>query len=390
MAPPRVLHTADWHLGRRLNRAPRVDEQERLLSDLVAKARTHDPEVVAVAGDVFDFFNPTARAETLYYETLRALADGGERAVVVVAGNHDSPHRLTAPKGLLEDAGVLVAGDPHDPDDAPEPRTHPGFEVAESGPGWVRLVFPDRDEAVFHLLPFPADARVPTRVAQGGEATAGEVVEALQGDLPETSTPTYLVSHLYVQGGAGVAEDREDYVGGAYAVDPALLDRYEAAFLGHLHVPHGGETWRYAGAPLAFDFDDPEAERGGWLWDDGGWTKVPLSGGRDLRVEDVAGVTAATGLAEDVGDAWVRLRFPPGTVLAPSDRERVREAFGDRLVDIQFEPPEEAGPDGGRPLDPGNVDPEEAFRAYHEDETGDAPDDELVDLFLDLVAEGEA
>lgn len=389
MGPPRILHTADWHLGRRLNRVPRIQEQERLLAHLVEEARRLDPEIVVVAGDVYDFFNPTAEAERLYYETVRDLAQGGARAVAVVAGNHDSPRRLTAPQGLLEDAGVLVAGNPHDPTEAPEPRSYPGFAVEESGPGWVRLSFPDRDEVVLHLLPFPGDSRVPSRVSDGGEASTGEVVEALQEDLPGDGARRYLVSHLYVQAGAGVEEDREDFVGGAYAVDPEVLSPYEAAFLGHLHQAHGGDAWRYAGAPMAFDFDDPDRARGGWLWDDGDWTQVPLEGDRGLRVEDVAGVAEARGLAGEVGDAWVRLRFPPGTVLSPGDREAVREAFGDRLVDIQFEPAEPEAAEGIA-IDPGAVDPEEAFRAYHEEARGGAPDEDLVDLFLDLLQEGEA
>jgi exonuclease SbcD len=381
----RILHTADWHLGRRLNRASRLAEQRSVCEQLVEATRRRDPDAVVVAGDVFDVFTPGAGAERLYYDTVQALADGGRRPVLVVAGNHDSPARLTAPGGLLATEGVLVFGDPHDEQDAPEPGTWPGFEVLDSGPGWVRLSV-GGERALFHLLPFPARSRLPARVDED-DASATEILRALQGDLPDVDEAPYLVGHLHVGGDHDVEEDTDDYVGGAYAVAPEVLDAYEAAFLGHLHRPFGTDTWRYAGAPLPFDFDDPDVDRGAWLYEDGDWTQVGHEAGRPLVVHRPGSVDEALDRAAEATDAWTRLVFERGTVLTRSEREDVRGAFGDRLVDIRFEEVEQASPEETPTVDVAEVDPEEAFRGYVEELDGEAPDEELVDLFLEVLAE---
>lgn len=385
----RILHTADWHLGRRLNRVERLDEQRAVLRDLVEHARSVDPAVVVVAGDVFDFFTPSAEAEQLYYAALRGLSEGGQRAVIVVAGNHDSSTRLAAPRALLEDLGIIVAGAPHAEAEVPRACTYPGFEIEDAGPGWVRLTA-GGETAVFHLVPFPSRSRLPARF-QADDLTATETLEALQGELPATDVPTFLVAHLFVSGPRhDVEEDRDDFVGGAYRVDPEVLDRYEAAFLGHLHQPHGRSSWRYAGSPVAFDFDDPELDRGAYLWEDGAWEQVTLSGGRRLTVEAVADVQEALERADETTDAWVRLVFDAGTILSPGERSEVKDAFGDRLVDIQFEVPTTRPGDGEAAPDLGDVDPEAAFRGYYEAEQGAAPPEEIVDLFLDALQEVDA
>jgi exonuclease SbcD len=378
----RILHTADWHLGRRIGTVSRLDEQRKLLDRLVREVRRRDPDVIVHAGDVFDVFTPSAEAERLYYGTMQRLAEGGQRCVLVVAGNHDSSSRLTAPRTLLEATGVIVHGDPHDPDDVPEPRTYEGFELLDAGPGWVEIAT-SGDEATFHLLPFPTRSRLPTNVDQQ-DVPATEVVETLQGEVPD---PDHLVSHLYVSTNHDVEQDRDDFVGGAYAVDPGVLEPYEAAFLGHLHQAFPSKHWRYAGAPMAFDFDDPGVARGAWLYEHGDWEQIELGGGRPLRAVHTASVDEALALAEDDEDAWTRLIFERGTVVARNQREKVCEAFGDRLVDIRFEEPDDEPDERFERVEVGEIDPEQAFRGYVEDQEGTEPDDELVELFLEVLVD---
>jgi exonuclease SbcD len=378
----RILHTADWHLGRRLNRASRLDEQRELLADLVDRTEEIDPHLVVVAGDVYDVFTPGADAERLYYDTVRRLADDGQRPVIVVAGNHDSPAKLTAARTLLEDQGVFVYGDPHDPDDVPAVRGFAGFRLEDAGAGWIDVDV-DGERAIVHALPYPGRARLPRHVDEA-DATATEIVQSLAEEVPE-GQPRYLVSHLYVGQGHDVDQDTNDFLGGAYAVDPEALAPYDAAFLGHLHAPFGYDNWRYAGSPMAFDFDDPETSRGAWLYEDGVGEVVELDGDRRLREHRLSSLEGAMELAEADGDAWTRLVFEPGTVIERRNRERLREAFGQRLVDIRFQAPEDETARPSGTLDLGETDPETAFRRYVEEADGTEPDEELVDLFLDVL-----
>lgn len=378
----RILHTADWHLGRRLNRASRIAEQRRLLRDLVEHARELDPDAVVVAGDVFDVFTPGADAERLYYDTVRRLGEDGRRPVLVVAGNHDSPARLTAPRRLLEHHGVFVYGDPHDPDDVPETRVFEGFTVEDAGPGWIDLDVAG-ERALFHALPYPGRARLPSHV-DDPDATATEIVRALGDEIPG-GEPCYLVSHLYVSSGHDVDQDRDDYLGGQYAVDPDALDRYETAFLGHLHSPFPQADWHYAGAPLAFDFDDPDVDRGAWLHESGDWKHLPLEGARPLAERQVGSLDQALALAEEDEDGWIRLVFERGTVIERQDRQRLREAFGERLVAIRWDQPSREAEPSRSTVDLGERDPETAFRRYVEETDGAEPGEELVDLFLEIL-----
>ena len=89
----KILHTADWHVGKVLKNQPRFDEHQAVLADLVRVANDEDVDMVVVAGDLFETTTPNPQAQSLVMRTLLALrADG--RHVVVLAGNHDNQRLL--------------------------------------------------------------------------------------------------------------------------------------------------------------------------------------------------------------------------------------------------------------------------------------------------------
>src|SRR6476646_8645006 len=103
----RILHTADWHVGKTLRRRQRLDEVERVLAEVVEIAREEAVDVTLVCGDVFDHFAPSAEAERIVYATLLELhAAGG--TVVVIPGNHDNAKRFGAIEALSRAAGIIV------------------------------------------------------------------------------------------------------------------------------------------------------------------------------------------------------------------------------------------------------------------------------------------
>ena len=102
----RILHTSDWHLGRNLEGRSRLPEQEQFIAELVDIVSEEDIQVILVAGDVFDTYNPSADAENLFYDALERLSGNGKRAVLAIAGNHDSPDRLRAANPLALQHGI--------------------------------------------------------------------------------------------------------------------------------------------------------------------------------------------------------------------------------------------------------------------------------------------
>ncbi|MCB0293286.1 MAG: exonuclease subunit SbcD, partial [Calditrichaeota bacterium] len=99
----KILHTADWHLGKRLERFSRLEEQREVLEEICGIAEQEAVDAVIIAGDIYDTFNPASEAVELFYKTVKRLADEGRRAVVAIAGNHDSPDRFAAPEPLARE-----------------------------------------------------------------------------------------------------------------------------------------------------------------------------------------------------------------------------------------------------------------------------------------------
>ena len=110
----RILHVSDLHLGRGLGELSREAEQRALVQELVAAATDLDVAATILAGDVFDAFTPPAWAEDLFFQLIDGLADGGQRAVLAIAGNHDSGARLAAADPLARRLGIVLAGDVDD------------------------------------------------------------------------------------------------------------------------------------------------------------------------------------------------------------------------------------------------------------------------------------
>ena len=107
----RVLHTSDWHLGHLLHDLPRDREHAAFLDWLCDTIAAEAIDAVLISGDVFDAGNPPARALAAWYGFVAAARRRRPHlTVVAIAGNHDSPARLTAPAPLLAAAGVHVIG----------------------------------------------------------------------------------------------------------------------------------------------------------------------------------------------------------------------------------------------------------------------------------------
>src|SRR5512139_3896424 len=112
----KILHTADWHVGKILKNRPRFEEHQRVLADLVRIADDEDVDVVIVAGDLFETATPSPQAQALVMRTLMALRRDG-RHVVALAGNHDNQRLVDdVYRPVLGELGIHVVGSPKRPD----------------------------------------------------------------------------------------------------------------------------------------------------------------------------------------------------------------------------------------------------------------------------------
>src|SRR5258706_8941539 len=211
----KILHTADWHLGKRLGSFSRFPEQKEVLTELCEIVEQEDADVVLIAGDLFDNFNPTSEAVELFYRTLKLLTNNGQRAVIAIAGNHDSPERIEAPDPLARECGIVFAGFPNT---CVVPFSlENGIAVTRSDVGFIELKLPDKEEALRLLItPYANEYRLKSffGIEDSGEQMRS-ILESRWRDLAnkycDNKGINILVSHLYVMKKDGEAiEESED------------------------------------------------------------------------------------------------------------------------------------------------------------------------------------
>lgn len=304
----RFLHTADWHVGKTLKGHSRLDEQERVLREIVAIAREQQVDAVLVAGDLYDTAAPSAEAQKLVIRTLMGLANTGAQ-VIAIAGNHDHARALDAYRPLASQAGITLVG---------EVRT------AEKG-GVVRFAARSTGEPVtVAVLPFLSQ-RYAVRAAELVTRTAGEHTSAYDQQLRDILAAltagfddggvNLVMAHLTVLNGTFGGGERTAQSIFEYAV-PASIFPIEAHYvaLGHLHRRQAMAAAcpvHYCGAPLAIDFGEQENEPVVCLVEASPGTPavitdIPVTSGRRLRT--VRGTVAELSvLSGSLGDAWLRV-----------------------------------------------------------------------------------
>ncbi|MCA9495206.1 MAG: exonuclease subunit SbcD [Myxococcales bacterium] len=394
----RLLHTSDWHLGRTLHGHSRAREHEAFLDELVEVAQ--DVDLVLIAGDVFETSNPPIEAEELLFDALARLGDGGKRAVVVIAGNHDSPDRLAAPRPLTTTHGVWILGRPGD---VPRPRRGSGVELLAGAPGTLTLSLPS-GIAVVAALPYPSEARLKqvlstsieeTDLQRAYEHRVREVLAA-QAQAFRPDAVNVVTSHLSMTACMPSSSERT-LVGGAWQVAGDVLPAgTQYAALGHLHlaqdVPDAPCLARYAGSPLHLRFSEKDHPRHHVLIElepgrEPQVELVPIAAGRPLVTWEVDGVAALEAQVADGlhPDAFVDLAVRTPRRLTHAEIARIKKLPRD-IVKIRAILPEGSAPElessGRRDLPLSEV-----FRAFYATQTNHDPDPELVRLFLELAGE---
>ncbi len=341
----KVLHTSDWHIGRTLYGRKRYEEFESFLTWLAETIQQEQIDALLIAGDVFDTSTPSNRAQELYYRFLCRVATSSCRHIVVIAGNHDSPSFLNAPKELLRAIDVHVIGSTTEsPDD----------EV---------LVLQNHDgspELIVCAVPYLRDRDI--RVAEVGESIDDKERKLIEGirthyfevcELAEqkrksldVEIPIIAMGHLFTAGGQTIDGDgvRELYVGSlAHVTSGVFPECIDYLALGHLHVPqivNGSDVMRYSGSPLPMGFGEAKQEKSVCLVEfTGKEAKVALltvpvfkrleriRGGWDEIAARLLEISASQ------SDAWLEIVYE-GEDVAGDLRERVEALSAGTLMEV--------------------------------------------------------
>lgn len=378
----KVLHTSDWHVGKRLERHDRMDDHGAVIDEVVAIANAERADLVLHSGDLFDRPVPPVDALRMGLLGLVRLADSGQRPVVVVAGNHDSPELFDTLAPFLAPFGVHLVGRIQRP--------------AEGG-----VISLDTAAGVAHVacFPFLRAAQVVDFMAQA-DAWYGEyadrvrrISESYAAGLASVAGPsdaTFLVAHFMVGGvkvdTAAPRGERDLHIGQAYAAtEAAVPTTLDYVAMGHIHAPQAVPGARvpaeYAGSLLQLDFGEAGEHKRVLLVETAPGVPATLrsiaimAGRRLVRVsgswDDLAGRT-------DLDEAYLDLTVTTSGP-EPDLVDRARERFAG-VVKVRAEYPRAPGvrpATGGRPWG-------DLYAEYHAETHNAPPSAELLALFDEI------
>ncbi len=400
----KILHTADWHLGKRLDAFSRFQEQQMVMNEIVEIAEQHKVDLVIIAGDLFDTFNPTVEALDLFYHTVKRLSNNGKTPVLAIAGNHDSPDRIDAPVPLAKECGIILIGNPNA---IVQPFTLDAFEITQSVEGFIEIQLKDFSYPVRILhTPYANEVRLKEYLgAENKEKMLNEVLKEtwtqLADEYCDEEGVNLLTAHLFMMKRNGEKLEEPDgekpiMVGNADMVyTDCIPPQIQYTALGHLHAFRNIQSQEqpvvYSSSPLCYSFSEAGQTKYVSLVEIVPnavpiYTKEELKNGRPLYRKRFSEVDLAVEWLVKNPYALVELSIETEQFLSSEERKKILQSHDGiiHLIPIvkQIERMEttESTVDLSQNIT-------ELFQDYFKSEhKGIAPNEEIMKLFNEIIA----
>lgn len=264
----KLIHTADWHLGKLVQGVYMTEDQAYILDQFVEAVEKESPDAVIIAGDLYDRAVPPVEAVDLLDKTLDRIVNQLGIPVLAIAGNHDSPGRLHFGSRLMKEKGYHIIGQLSE-------NMQPVILSDEFG------------EVHFHLIPY-ADPSMVKALFQEEDIRNHQdanafLVKQIKENMDKAARHVY-VGHAFVTPFGETEENTSDSerplsIGGAEHVDAHLFTDFHYTALGHLHQAHHvlDEKIRYSGSILKYSLSEEHHQKG--------YLVVELNEKGDVQVE---------------------------------------------------------------------------------------------------------
>ena len=397
----RILHTSDWHIGHRLYERSRIEEHRQFLDWLLDIIKEEKIDALLVSGDIFDSSLPSAESIDLYYRFLFRLYSGTDASAVIIAGNHDSAIRLSAPKKFLEMARIHVIGGLSD--NLNECIITLGKQ--NSAIAVVAVPYLSEGEILSHIS-FESQIDRAIRYREAIKALYAQCVSKTSKEIPKI-----LMGHFFIHGGEVGESERAVQIGGSMPILASdLPENIDYFALGHLHRPQQikGREYPiiYSGSPLPMTFKEATYDKKLYILD--------LQKSHEARSESitipvfkelcrVSGnfneiMEEARSDSRDWKDKYIEVQLKldiPITGASDAIRNAFAERGGEVLV-VEAQSPTRSNDSEISAEEITTKSPEDIFKAFYKNKYGDDEQrqglEELTATFkelLDLAAYGE-
>lgn len=374
----KIFHTADWHLGKLVQGVYMTEDQQYILQQFIQAIDDEKPDVIVIAGDLYDRSMPPIEAVNLLNDVLAKIVLEKQIPVLAVAGNHDSAGRLNFGSRLMSDSGLYIKGQ--------FTKDH------------VPIILNDQyGEVHFHLVPYAEPASIrhifEDETIRSHQDAMQRIIDHITQDM-DASKRHIFVGHAFVtkygEEEANTSDsERPLSIGGSDCVNAALFKPFHYTALGHLHKAHFvlNETIRYAGSPLKYSLSEHLHEKGFLIieLDEHGKsivTKRKLVPRRNLRVVE--------GQLEDLlklppSDDYVFVRLTDTTTVS-SPMERIRSVFP-HAMQVERKILRQESPRELQVVETEKLEDIDLFRSFFTNIIGIQPDEDTERLFTEMLQE---
>ncbi len=399
----RILHTSDWHIGKRLGTYSRIEEQRKVLAEITEIAKGESVDLILVAGDLFDTYHPPVEAEELFYHTLKELSQEGTVPVVVIAGNHDSPDKIESAYVLAREFGIQLLGYPNA--EPPSVSLPSGVCIEAKEPGVLSIETPQGGSAILLYTPYANESRL--RHALFSDQKERALTELL-ADRWSSQADTWctkdkvslLVAHLFLAGSDREEEDQEgeksiDHPGGVSRIPVGSVpSAIQYTALGHIHKGYNlgkDQPVVYSGSPLAYSVREggntnsvviAEIEPG----ERATYKRVPLTTGYPIRVESFSSISEAVDWMEENQECYVDITLSLKDYLSPEQASTLHSAHP-RILDIHLAFEFQESGNGTSTIARTDQNIYELFGEYFQSREGVEVPEQIMNLFKEIVGE---
>ncbi len=375
----KLFHTADWHLGKLVQGVYMTEDQHYILQQFLQAIDEEQPDVVIIAGDLYDRALPPVEAVDLLDDILAEIVLKRKVPVLSIAGNHDSPTRLQFGSKLMQESGLHIIG--------------------ELSKNIEPIVLNDEfGEVHFHLVPFAEPSTVKNLFEDDTITTYDEamkkVIQVIEEKMDKSKRHVF-VGHAFVTPNGEKEPNTSDSerplaIGGSECVSAEYFQPFHYTALGHLHKAHFvlNETIRYSGSPLKYSSSEANHEKGFLIVDlekDGqvNITKRPFIPRRDLRI--VEGSIQEI-LKHPISEDYVFVRLTDLTPVVGA-MEQIRTVYPNAMHVERKKLPRLDDTENGQVVRREQMDEVSLFKAFHKEILGAEPTDFTQQLFEEVLQE---